>query len=166
MKLWTALIGLAALGCAASAQQPSAARGQQPVVIPENWAYAMMSGGAMGWETTTMDRDILKDTAVVTRFVYYAKPQAQSGIAYSVVVQDVQFKCAAKQFRLGPGLFLSNDMKAVADSKPEDAWADVGDQTPESVMRSIACDGVAIGNQKTARSSEAAIADVMKAKGP
>jgi len=128
------LAALAALGL-------SAAASAEP---PERWLYAGMSGGAMGWETSSIKRDTGADTAGATRFIYFAKPKQGETGDFNWVFQDIEFNCSANTFRLMEGAFFNKARGGVADEAGSGKTIPVRANTPEAVLKQVLCDNLMI----------------------
>jgi hypothetical protein len=159
MKIRDMMIAAMAMTGAAVAQQASPSPSPQTPAPAEQWVYAGMKGGAMGWEVTSMGRDAATSGAYAARFLYYATPQTQKTTTYSVILQKFEFQCLNKRFLLGDGLYFNDQLEQVGAAPPETAWAEVVDNSPEWILMQVACFGATIGNQKTASSLVDALTD-------
>lgn len=137
----TVLAALAALGLSSVAYA-------QP---PESWAYAGMRGGAMGWETSAIERD-RAGTASTLRFIYFAKPAEGD---FNWVVQHIEFDCGANTFRLMGGTYFTEARPGYLKASEENFPVETG--TPEYVLKRVLCDRAAVTSARQA----ASMADAM-----
>ncbi len=112
---------------------------------PENWIVVGMQGGAMGWDTSTIDVDTEAGVTTVDRLIYFATPRTWDDHEYNYEGQSISFKCKDKQFQLVGVLFMEDDGFVFDGGAPEEpAWEPVEDLTPEGVLWAAVCNKATI----------------------
>lgn len=151
-KLAFAAAFLATLGAATAA--PVLAQQE-----PENWIVVGMQGGAMGWDTSTIDVDAETGDTTVDRLIYFATPRKWDDHEYNYEGQSIAFKCKDKQFQLVGVLFMEDDGFVFDGGAPEDPeWEPVQDLTPEGVLWAAICNKATILKTKIYNSLDLALA--------
>lgn len=108
---------------------------------PERWVVVGMQGGAMGWDTSTIDEDELMGGTYLSRLVYFADSRQWDGHDYHYERQDIGFKCKERKFQIASILFMEDDGFIFGSGVPEeDIWEPVEAATPEGVLWAAICD--------------------------
>ena len=147
----TILAALTAFGFSAAAYAQS----------PESWTYAGMRGGAMGWETSAINRDTQAGTASTLRFLYFAGPAEG---AFNWVIQHIRFDCAANTFRLMGGAYFAEEHPGYLPDS--DADLPVRSGTPEYALKRVLCDSAILSGALQAASMADAMDGAEKAALP
>lgn len=143
---------LAAFGAAVST--PASARQK-----PEHWIVIGMRGGAMAWDTGTLDVDEETGAISIDRLLYFATPRKLNDREYNFEGQSIAFKCKEKQFQLVGIMFMENDGFILNAGMPEElVWEAVPDMTPEGILWEVVCNKATVRKTKVYNDVASALA--------
>jgi hypothetical protein len=128
--------------CASPVHAQTPAVGADAGDIPGQWRIVGTRGGAVGWDASTLERDRTADSAYVTAFFYFARPQSRDGVTWSATVDDIAFQCRDSLWTAYGIFALDEDATIVDEGRMREEWATVQAETPVSALKRVACDGL------------------------